>query len=368
MDPGLDSLLESANEPRIDDPDRRPDNPAAPPAVDPLSGGTRLLSIASLAWLTDGGFFQPCDSSPLAPLAGPLRWCTAAERQRAGARLLASDPFRSGSRLVAQRLRLSPLGQALAVLEQPQARLRIAIAEPHRTPQLFQFFLRGRLAVRGESDPEGFRLAEPVRLSTLLAALAARLDASRLAPELEAVALLPEVFELLTALWKKLGRGVEEPLTEERLICLLGGVSDGRDEGRSLLAAMVAAGLLEKRGAAYFLAPSLARWLGLVWSDYVVEIERRELAEADADRQPAAEQRQIFAGPPGERVLCEELAAAPAGDGGRVLLFLRLQRWELEQRLARHLAGASDGGAHWALAGEAEPAQRFPWPASLSVH
>ncbi len=358
---GLGSLHESAKV--LSAPESRP------AAVDLLRLRTRLLSTASLAWLADGGYFRPGESSPLAPFSGPEPWCSAAERQRAGARLLASDPFRSGARLVAQRLRLSPLGQALAVLERPEARLRIAIAEPYRPPKVLQLFLRGRLAVAGESDPEGFRLSEPLRLPALRSALADQLDASHIAPQLEALALLPEVFELLTALWKKQGRAVGEPLTEERLINLLGGLADGCDESRSLLTAMVAAELLEPRGAAYFLAPPLARWLDLVWSDHVLEIERQELT---ASGEPGAEQRLIFAGPAGARVLCEELAGSPAGEAP-VLLFQRLPRWELEQRLARHLAGGRGGTFDLAPApsgggDEGEVGPRFPWPATLSVH
>jgi hypothetical protein len=185
------------------------------------------------------------------------------------------------------------------------------------------------------------------------------------------VALLPEVFELLTALWKTLGRAVDQPLTEARLLALLGGVSDGRGQGRSLLAAMVAAELLERRCDAYFLAPALARWLALVWSDHVVEIERLDLSRSEGSE--LTPERLIFAGPWGERVLCEELANPGADGAAPVLLFLRLEPWELEQRLARYLSGQGEVGTHRAPAAgergrEAERTGRLPWSAGLSVH
>lgn len=341
-----------------------------------LAAPSRLLSRASLEWLVDGGLFSPGPGSPLEHLRDSTHRLSARERQRAGIRLLDCDPW-THRPLLAQRLRFSPLGQALAVLESPEARLRIALARPGRQPAVRQYFLRGRLAVAAEIDAEGVRLAEPQRAAELMKAVVAELDSSALPTSMEAMAVLPEVFELLNALWGPSGRGVGEPITLEDLSDRLGASPEAVAQASSLLAAMVDAELLVRREEAYFLVEKLAAWLARVWSGHVVEMERqalsRSLDAADLESSTAAaselpagsEQRLIFVGPPGERILCEDLVT---GFRQSVLLLSRPGGWELGDRLGRLFSGVSSSVRSLFGAGDSELTQRLSWSAVLPVH
>lgn len=329
---------------------------------DPLFAGLALIPTPALEWLAEAGYVRPQVGSPLVLNTISQSWSSPVERARAGARLLERDPLSPHGRLQAQRLRLSPLGQALAVLEAPEARLRIALVTPGREPEVRQFFVRGRMAVAGYAEAGGFRLGAPVRVTALLEAVAKHLDSSHLPAEMEAFALLPEVFELLTSMWKKLDKAVDEVIQEPQLAALLGG-EPALAESRSLLQAMVMAGLLECHDRAYRLTAELRTWLKLVWSGHVVELEREWLDAPGDDR--AASDRLLFAGALGERILCEDLA--PEG-GQNVLLLSRPGRWELGQRLLRLLTGVLATASSEQSLEEAELALRLSSGSGLSVH
>lgn len=368
MDKGLDARLFFSSDSSTSASDQRL---LAPEATGVLTPPAQLLSFAALEWLADGNYFNARAGSPLEYLRTTTRHSSGSERQRAGARLLDRDPW-THRPLLAQRLRFSPLGQALAVLESPEVRLRIALAHPGRLPEVVQFFLKGRLAVAAELSPEGLRLAEPIRVAELMSAVASELDNSALPRSMEAVAVLPEVFELLNALWGPGGRGVAEAITLEDLLDRLGTSAEARHQATLLLAAMVDADLLSRREEAYFLVDKLAAWLGRVWSGHVVEMECQALsavtamapADEDAEVPPGAEQRLIFVGPPGERILCEDLVT---GLRQSVLLLSRLGSWELGDRLRRLFGGVSASVRSLFDAGDSELAQRLSWSAVLPV-
>ncbi len=372
MDKGLDARLQP--------------NPSTATESEPVGAGAacaerpsvlhapkRLLSTACLEWLADGHFFAPKLGSPLEFLRASKRRFSGSERQQAGARLLNLDPW-THRPLLAQRLRFSPLGQALAVLEAPEARLRIALGLPGRPPTVVQYFAKGRLAVAADLDSEGLRVAEPVRVTELLQQVVAELDSSALPAAMEAVAVLPEVFELLNALWGPGGRKVSEPITRDDLVNRLGGSTDARLQACSLLTAMVTAELLVQREEAYFLVARLASWLDRVWSGHVLEVERQALTSGEPEGSGGGESgeglsglehRLIFVGPPGERILCEDLIT---GARQSVVLLSRPGSWELGDRLRRLFGGVSQSVRSFFDAGETELGGSLSWGGVLPVH
>ncbi len=341
---------------------------------DPLESRIAFLSLAQLEWLADQGHFHPGPASPLAFLRLPLRRTSEARRTRAGGTLMESDPWYPHRRLDCQRLAITPLGHALRILESPTARLRLAVSRPGRAPDVRQIFVRGSLAVAAFVDPEGLRIGEPFRTATLASYLLEQVASPDLPGELEARCLVPEVFELATTLWRRLERDADEPITRSEVKALLGSRPDLDDEASDLLTAMTAARLLEGAGehlagdeAPLWLHTELRPWLRLVWSGHVVELERRSLADGEGceEDEDAAVERLLFAGPHGQRILCEDL---PDPAGLPVLLFSRPTLVELSQRLWHFLRGAPAGDLPRAGERQAQGAAGFAWAAGAEVN
>ncbi|HRC86749.1 MAG TPA: hypothetical protein PK413_14170, partial [Thermoanaerobaculia bacterium] len=254
------------------------------------------------------------------------------------------------------------LGRALSVLANPEARLRIALVVPGQAPIIHSLFVRDGRAVYSESDLEGFYLSEPLATSDLVEFLLATVSSRALPRELEALCLLPEVYELSSVLWKKRGKAASDPISLREVENLLESGPHRRNAALELLGVLLEVGLIEPVGSRYFITESFRPWLDLVWSGQVVEIERTPLAQpAELEAEPTG-QRMIFAGPAGRRILCEDIVASA---GEPLVLLTRPTRCDLKVRLSRLMrplaAGATAQGAQVARMADAseEPLNRL---------
>lgn len=294
---------------------------AVPPcAVDPFEESLHELPLAGVDWLTEHGFLAPGPASPLAPPHSLRPRRPRRERDTAGAELartgLVSRAWMPGERR--RRLRDSgPLGRGLAVLERPESRLRLGRARPGEPPEEVHLYVAdGRVAV-GYCNDEAVRAGEPFSLEALLAYLAEELDNRALGPGRDALCLWPMLYRLTTALWPQSGKRADEAVSVGEVRSLLSGEESG-DRARGLLQEMAAAGLVETGQGGVVLSPDYRRWLEPVWSGHVFEIECVRLGPGGG---ATGGDRLLFAGPPGQRVLCEDartsaVAAAAEAAGG----------------------------------------------------
>jgi hypothetical protein len=301
---------------------------------DSFTSPPRLVPTATLEWLLDQGVFEPSECSPLKRQTSTLRITSADQRARAGRELLTQLGLPESTRTSSFRFRSTWLGRALAVLERPEARLRVAIAAPGAAPRVQQFYLREGRAVAGFLDLEGFCLAEPLALSDLMELLLASSSNRALPTSLDALCVLPEVYELAAVLWQRRGKSIDEPISRREVEGLLADGPERKQAALELLNVLLEVGLLEPRGTRWFIHDNYRPWLELVWSGHVLEIERTPLGLGESEALP---QRLLFAGPPSQRVLCEDVVASA---GEPLVLLSRLLRSDLKSRLARLLRPA----------------------------
>lgn len=294
---------------------------AAGHGLESLLAAERALPMAAVERLADLGYLRPADWSPLADL------------RPAGGEPpvpLAGDLPPSGG-----------VARALAVLARPATRLRLALGAPGRPSRVHHLYVGGGSAVACRRDSTALAFSRPLPLATLRAALVGRLRSAPPPPAMDAFCLLPEIFEVLSALWRRRRRrpAVPVPLAE------IDGLLDGAAPGAAprLVAALENAGAVRLDGGELHLAETYRRWLAPVWSGHVVEMERTPLAPGACAG--AGTDWLLFAGPPDDRVLCEDLpypAAAAERDepqpGGSLCLFRRLTAAKLEERLERLLS------------------------------
>ncbi len=298
-----------------------------------LSDPPRLLSQAGLEWLLDTGLLSPGLGSPLEPFSGPIRVTSLSQRQRAALELGASFPSGPAPRTRGPVFRTSWLGRALAVLEYPEARVRVATATPDRPPAVVTFYLRGGLAVVGHPDREGFYVDRPISIVHLVERLAKDASNGALPAEMSALCVLPEVYELANVLWQRRGKGLAEPISRGELESLLEPGPNRGEAARELLAVLLDVGLLTASGARFYVSEGYRCWLELVWSGHILEIERMAVAAVANSDTP--HERALFAGPANQRVLCEDVMA-PAGEP--LVVLSRLSHSEIRDRLLRLLS------------------------------
>lgn len=332
---------------------------ALPPfPVDPFDEELRALSYAGIDWLIENAFVVPDPASPLTPRYAYRGRRSRAEREEAGAELArrglvsrAWVPDERRTRMVEQ----SSLGRALAILEQPRRLLRLGLGTPSGDSREVRLYIADGRAVVSRFDDEGAAIGTPFSLVALLAYLAEQLAGDHPSSD-DALCLWPSLFRLATALWPECGRADDEELCAGELAALLDD-DPGATRAHSLLTEMVHAGVAEKAGSGIVLSRRYRRWLEPVWSGHVFEIECARLDDGN----PAVTGRLIFAGPRGERVLCQDAASrtlladaagsrsAPPAIAGLhaadslpdegLMVFSRLSRDEL-YRLVTDLLGA----------------------------
>lgn len=310
--------------------------------LDPIDVEPRILPRAGLEWLNDNGYINPSDESPFAFLRQEASRTSRAQRTRAAASLFASGDLLCRRRTRGGRGVVTAGGvleRSLAILERPQARLRFGISESGQLPTMREFYLCGNHLVSSFSDGETAFVGEPARLEDVLACLVRHLASPDLPAQMEMICMMPQLYELVTVLWKQQGKPLAESLSRAEVARLL---PDGdRRAAGELLASMTEAGVLRPGDRGHTLSPAYQHWLGLAWSDSVFEIER---GEPDGDGWGRREQdRLLFVGPPGQRVLCEDVAldggkaeGSASGDqpGRGVMLLSRLGGGDLIRRLA----------------------------------
>jgi hypothetical protein len=372
---------------------------------DPVYGAARGVPRAGLEWLGANGYLDPSGESPLTFVSQQGFRTSREQRIAAAAALFARGELRcrrrSATRVEAPARFVNvgaggsgALERSLAILERPQARLRFGIAEPGQMATLRELYIRGGEAVHCFSDGETALIGEPVRIEQLCASLVRHLCSPDLPADMEMLCMMPQLFELTTALWQRRGKPLAVPITAVEVAALLPAEA-AEGEAVLLLASMVEAGVLERAGQGpgtagyqqYSLSERYRRWLAVVWSGYVFEIERAEVSPKVSGTHPkvsgttpanvsgtgwyvanekvspkvsgtgtegrakvsgtAAEKvsgtgwgegdRLLFVGPAGRRVLCQDLALeAPEAGGaaGGVMLLQRLCGAELLSRLA----------------------------------
>lgn len=302
--------------------------------------------MAALEWLGEQGFLSPEPQSPLAFLRQQESRIGSPDRHAAGADLLRRGLVSASWSPEVRRRRLldsGPLGASLKILERPEARLRIGIGAPESPVRITDLYLAGGEAVLGALDDEALYLGATIPRDRLIDYLVDELAASG---DSDAFCLWPMLYRLTTALWPSCGR---EPRAEISIDDI-----EARAPGQSasLVEQMLAADLVARRGDRLALTDHHRRWLEPLWSGHVFEIERTPMEPWNGGR----EDRCLFVGSPGERVLCEEVPSHQLlGDGhagfpeDHLLLLTCPGRSELTARLAQLLDDCS------------------PVPASLSV-
>lgn len=313
------------------------------PPVDPFALRPAPLPLAALEWLVARGCLTPAAGSPLAgrPAGASGARAAAAERLRRGGVLPALPRGAEGRRRL---LASGSVGRGLAVLERPRARLRLGRGTPGGELEVAQLYATAGWAVAGFAGGEDLWVGEPFPLRSLVAYL---IDELACASEAGALALWPQLFQLTTALWPSRGKRADEAVSAGEVAAMLTGGPTGAERARSLLDEMTVAGLVRRGGSGVVLSPDYRIWLEPVWSGHVFEIE------VAAMHPGAAAERLLFAGPSGDRVLCEDafsrraLAAVPRPPAGeppdeRVMIFSRPGRDEL-RTLMGGLLGALAG-------------------------
>ncbi len=322
-----------------------------PMQSDPIEMEPRILPRAGLEWLSNNGYINPSDESPFAFLRQEAGRTSRAQRTRAAASLFGAGDLicrrRGGGRSAVQAG--GGLERSLAILERPQARLRFGICEAGQLPTIREFFLCGDHLVFSFSDGDTAFVGEPVRLDDIVASLVRHLSSPDLPAEMEMICMMPQLYELVVALWKDRGKSLDSALSKSEVAALL--QPRDRRAAAELLASMTEAGVLQPGDCGHTLRPAYQQWLRLAWSDCVFEIERGE-PEAGGWGQRGKDHL-LLVGPPGQRVLCEEVAldsglnsgATPYSGGARdkissgqeglgVMLLSRLDSGELMRRLA----------------------------------
>ena len=320
----------------------------------PMDMEPRILPRAGLEWLSRNGYLNPSAESPFAYLRREVERTSRSQRTRAAASLFGAGDLlcrrRGGSGRQRQRTG-GALERSLAILERPQARLRFGIAEAGQLPILREFYLHGDHLVYSFSDGDTAFVGQPVRLDDVLASLVRHLSSPDLPAEMEMICMMPRLYELVVALWKHRGKPLEAVLSSAEVAQLL--PTADRRAARELLASMTEAGILRPVDHGHTLSPAYQQWLRLAWSDSVFEIERGE-PDGEGWRQ-RDQDRLLLVGPPGQRVLCDEVeldggpdcpvAAQGEGKGMGVMLLSRLGSGELMRRLAALLRPAKPRGA-----------------------
>ncbi|MEM7480564.1 MAG: hypothetical protein AAF481_05280 [Acidobacteriota bacterium] len=301
-----------------------------------FSSGARSLPLAAIDWLGEHGFLQPEPRSPLAFWRELGRRSGQTARHAAGVDLVRRGFVRADWSPEVRRRRLlssGPLGEALAVLERPEVRLRVGVGRPDGPAQIAELYIAGERATLGVLEGDVLQIGPAFTVEALIDSLADEL-ATRGAPE--SFVLWPMLYRLTTALWSNGEGGAGEVLSPD----VLRAQATSAEAADELSAQMLDAGVVEGDIASGLrLTQAYRRWLAPMWSGSVFELERREI-----ERQPdedATERSCLFVGPPGQRILCEELSSTEAlGDPTMVwpeeslLMLSALSRQEVRGRLA----------------------------------
>lgn len=302
----------------------------SPCAVDPFDEELTPLSFAGIDWLIEHAFIEPGPTSPLTPQYAYRSRSSRSDREEAGAELArrglvsrAWVPDERRVRLVGQ----SALGRSLSILERPQQLLRLGLGRPDdETHEVRVYVADGRAVVCG-FGPSGASIGQPFSLVALLAFLTDELDSTepgtaepadgedhQPGKPSDALCVWPTLFRLATALWPESGNAPDAELRAGELAALLTD-DPGGARVRSLFAEMVAAEVAEPASTGVVLSPRYRRWLEPVWSGHVFEIEHARLSEGNS----AVTGRLLFAGPRGERVLCQDaVSRALLADAGKL--------------------------------------------------
>ena len=320
----------------------------------PIDMEPRILPRAGLEWLSRNGYLNPSAESPFAYLRGEVDRTSRSQRTRAAASLFGAGDLRCRRRAGSGRQAQSAGGaleRSLAILERPQARLRFGISEAGQLPTLREFYLYGDHLVYSFSDGDTAFVGQPVRLDDILASLVRHLASPDLPVDMEMICMMPRLYELVVALWKHRGKPLDAVLSAAEVAQLLPAAD--RRAARELLASMTEAGVLRPADHGHTLSPAYQQWLRLAWSDSVFEIERSEPDDEGWGKRD--QDRLLLVGPPGQRVLCDEVSLdggpdspmAAQGDGKDmgVMLLSRLASGELMRRLAALLRPVQPRGA-----------------------
>lgn len=223
-----------------------------------------------------------------APAAGPAERAAAAERELARAE---SQPYR----------------EALAVLAQPEALVRVRIAEPGQEPGDIAMLVRGdKTAVfllQGESV-----LVGPAR-DLVAVADSLALDAGHQGPLTgRQVLVWPSVLKALSLVWGRdqdASASIPRAEAERRL----GGEGRPADKVKAALDQMVQSGILIVSGEALQIVAEYRPFLDRVWSGRALQVEYLPLTGAPSFEAALAVPgpHLLFVGPPGDRILDEPL-------------------------------------------------------------
>lgn len=308
------------------------------------AGAVLRLPWAALEWLCDQGLIEPSSESPISRVLDPDAWSPLPRREEAAAQLARSGAVRAAARSTSiGTFELEGrLASALGILEQPVLSVRVGIAEPGPRTTVFQFFLARGLAVAGQLDAHGIELLPSMTVDDFRATLLRHLDSSLLPEGMQCFSMLRPLYWLTTAFWPERGKSASAVLTDEEIAELVG----DREEAESLLASLAAAGVVRRRGTTR-LAAAYRRWLEMMWSGHVFEVDFQPSVEAANAATADIEERLLFVGPPGRRLLCQEVDVPHlAGNALRredrqLLVLSRLRPSEVSALLDRLLAPAT---------------------------
>jgi hypothetical protein len=200
-----------------------------------------------------------------------------------------------------------PFRDALAVLAQPEALVRVRIAEPGQQPADVAMLVRqGKAAaflVQGESV-----LVGPARdLGAVADSLAG--EAAHQGPlSGQQIILWPATLKVLSAVWGA-GRDASVSLSREEAERRLGGEGRPPETVKAALDEMVEAGVLVAAGGGLQVVSEYRPFLERVWSGRAMQVEYLPLEGAPSFEAAlgATGPHLLFLGAPGDRVLSERL-------------------------------------------------------------
>lgn len=290
-------------------------------SLDPFEIEPTALSGAELAWLAEQWPLTPAADGPLGFLRTEPQRLTDGERRRAEAGLRAKGLLRQEDAPVPMWeldrtvVHGGMLRRSLAILERPEARIRIGIEGPGEPSRQVPLYVAGEEAALGARRGECFLVGPPIRTTALVTGLYRHLESEP--PEgvgstvAAAAALWPFWLDVVAALWPA---GTERPwraLPRARAVASLAALGgDDTGQAEELLDGLVAAGIARIELGGVAPAPAYRPWLEAMMSGDRLEVEHTPLHPAAGEGEPDEPDRLLFAGPAGRRVVCGYLDRA----------------------------------------------------------
>lgn len=274
------------------------------------------LSAASLQWLATGGHVAVGPASPLGALVSGSK-SSPEERRASVERELTANGISFDA--ASPSPEADDFKEALGILGQPEALVRIRAMVPEQPVVTFGTMVRGGRACRFTVDGDTIGVTPAWDIGAMAEALAKELTYEGPLAKQE-VLFWPSAIKLLSFLWQG-SQDPEKPLPRAEALRQM--ASAGTDEQlQKTLDELIRTGFLEVKGDELMIPERHRPWLRLAWSGHAFQVEYVSL-EGGSSLEQALESTGdllIFLGPPGQRILNLPIigdGVAQRTDGGK---------------------------------------------------